>query len=372
MASITDIKNLIPKYYQLANILEDKINKGNLKQGDMILSNPKLMQKYAVSQNTVRQAIALLVQKGILYTDQGRGTFVSVLSNNKTKTSALIGLIVSSIDSPFILGIAFAIESEVHRRGYNILLGNTNSDFRKIKKYITSFAKRNVDGIILVTHTTNKDSEYERKNMTLVRLMKKFSMPFVFFDGYLETIETDCVLIDNEEAGFVLTEHLIKQGYRKIAFIKSSYMTSVRDRIKGYKRALQQYGLKFNKKQIINERNFKDITCAVNAMLNSNLNFDSIVCVHDTLAVKVANIIKKKGLNVPCDIGLVGFDDNAVFLNASMPITSIRQPVDKIGIQAADLMIDKIEGKIKKARRIILKSKLVVRASSLRKKRGLK
>ena len=364
MTSITDIKNPVPKYYQLSNILENKISNGKLKKGEAILSNPKLMQKYAVSQNTVRQAINLLVQKGLLYTDQGRGTFVSELNLDamNNKNSGLIGLIVPSINRPFIYSeIAFAIESEAHRNGYNILLGNTNNDFAKMKRYIASFGKRNVDGIILVPHMTGRDSEYERKNTVLVRLMNKMSIPFVFFDGYLDEIETDCVLMDNEEAGFILTEHLIKQGYRKIAFIRSSYMSSVRDRIKGYKKALEKYGLKFNEKLIINKRKFKDIASVYNALLNSSLNVDSIICVHDGLAVKV--------LSVSSDIGIAGFDDNAASFNASMPVTSIRQPVNEIGKQAADLIIDKINGKVKKVRRIVLKPELVVRSSSLRTKR---
>ncbi|MFH1905118.1 MAG: GntR family transcriptional regulator [bacterium] len=371
MASITDIKNSIPKYCQLSNILENKISNGELKKGKAIPSNPKLMRKYAVSQNTVRQAINLLVQKGLLYTDQGRGTFVSELSQTamNNKNSGLIGVIVPSVDRPFIYsGTAFAIESEAHRKGYNILLGNANNNFVKIKKYITSFARKNVDGIILVPHMTSGDSEYETKNMTLIRLMRKSSIPFVFFDGYLDEIETDCVLTDNEEAGFILTEHLIKQGYKRIAFIRSSYMSSARDRIKGYKKALQRYALEFNEKLIIGKRNFKDIASAVNALLNSSLNVDSIVCVHDGLAVKVLDAVKERGLSVPSDIGIAGFDDNAASLNVSMPLTSIRQPVDETGKQAANLIIDKINKKIKKAKRIVLKPELVVRSSSLRPK----
>ena len=361
MASTIDSRSPLPKYYQLSELLKKEINNGKIKQGEAIPSNPKLMQKYAVSQNTVRQAINMLVQKGLLYTDQGRGTFVSELSLDamNNKNSGLIGVIVPSIDKPFIYsGIVFSIESETHRNGYNILLGNTNNDFAKMKRYITSFGKRNVDGIILVSHMTSGDTEYETKNMILIRLMNKMSIPFVFFDGYLDEIETDCVLMDNEKAGFILTEHLIKQGYKRIAFIRSSYMSSVRDRIKGYKKALQQYGLEFNGKQIINKRNFKDIASAYNSLLNSSLNIDSIICVHDDLAVKV--------LSVSSDIGIAGFDDNAASLNTSIPLTSIRQPVGEIGKQAADLIIDKINGKIKKVRKIVLKPELVVRTSSLR------
>jgi LacI family transcriptional regulator len=166
--------------------------------------------------------------------------------------------------------------------------------------------------------------------------------------------------MDNEEAGFILTEHLIKQGYKRIAFIRSSYMSSVRDRIKGYKKALQRYGLEFNEKLVVNKRNFKDIASAYNALLNSSLNVDSIICVHDGLAVKV--------LSVSSDIGIAGFDDNAASLNACMPVTSIRQPVDKIGKQAADLIINKINAKVRKVRKIVLKPELVVRTSSLGRK----
>ncbi|MFA7184749.1 MAG: GntR family transcriptional regulator [Victivallales bacterium] len=367
MANIINNTSPMPKYYQVMELLKKEIDSGKFKRGQALPSNPQLMQKYAVSQNTVRQAIASLVHKGLVYTDHGRGTFVSELNNSgrsRTKTSALIGLLVPSIDRPFIYsGVALAIEAEAHARGYNVLLGNFHHDFVMMKKYIASFVAQNVAGIVLVPcMAKGGDAEYEKKNATLVRLLEKSSIPFVFFDGYLETMKTDCVAMNNEKAGFIATEHLIKQGYKRIAFLKCSYITSVKDRINGYKKALKHYGFKVDEKLIV-----KNTISGINTLLNADSKVDGIVCVHDGAAVKVLDILRKRKLEAPASIGVVGFDDNAAFLNASMPLTSIRQPLHEIGQQAINLLFDKIEGKTAKAGKIIFtEPELVVRASSLR------
>ena len=365
MKDLIDKTNPFPKYYQVRELLKQDIDKGKFKPGEMIPSTPQLMQKYSVSQNTVRQAIASLAQKGILYSDHGRGTFVSNLNNihkDKTETSALIGLLVPSIDRPFVYSeIAASIEVEAHERGYNVLFGNFHHDFVKMKKYIASFAARNVDGIILVPCMTNESTEYEKKNATLIRLLERYSIPFILLDGYSETIKTDSVSMDNERAGFIVTEHLIKQGYKRIAFVKGSYMTSVKDRMKGYAKALNHYGLKFNKNLIL-----KNTASQINSFLSSGSGIDAFVCAHDGIAVKVLEMAGKKGLNVPSDIGVAGFDANASFLNTPIPLTSIHQPVSDIGEKTADLLFDKIEGKRNKVERIFMEPELVVRISSLK------
>ncbi len=366
MADIIDNTSPMPKYHQVMELLKKDIESGKYKRGKALPSTPQLMQKYAVSQNTVRQAVASLVQKGLVYTDHGRGTFVSELNNNSNQAnmSSLIGLLVPSIDRPFVYsGVAFEIEAQAHARGYNVLLGNFHHDFIMMKKYIASFVAHNVAGVVLVPCMNKGDNvEYEKKNTTLVKLLEKSSIPFVFFDGYLENMKTDCVTMDNEKAGFIATEHLINQGYKKIAFLKCSYITSVRDRINGYKKALNHYGLKVDEKLIV-----KNTASGINALLNANLGVDGIVCVNDGVAVQVLDFLRKRKLEVPADIGLVGFDDNAAFLNASVPVTSIRQPLKRIGKEAINLLFNKIEkGTTKSGKIIFTEPELVVRTSSLR------
>ena len=239
----TDLENHLPKYYQLARIIKRKIEEGKFFPGTPLPSIPSLMKNYQVSQNTVRQAVATLIKEKVIYTDHGRGTFVRTDYDVKEK-SGLIGALFPDLNEPSIFaGVTTAMEKEIYKEGDSLLLGHTDNDYSKAKNYIRLYKEKKIDGLIVVPLQGEK---YEELNLSLLRQIEKESLPYILIDCYLDRYPTDAVVTNNEEMGYLLTKHLLEQGYSRIAFIAGPYGSSMRDRLKGYQKALKEIGISYD------------------------------------------------------------------------------------------------------------------------------
>jgi len=168
--------------------------------------------------------------------------------------------------------------------------------------------------------------------------------------------------------GYLLTKHLLEQGYSRIAFIAGPYCSSIGDRFKGYKKALKEAGVSYNKNLVsFSNGRFQEDAYLLAKNLLVKEKPDAFFGVNDTFALGAFEAIKEKKLKVPEDIGLVGFDDSIIASHLKIPLTSVRQPREKIGKIAVQLLKKRIENPGKKAERIILPARLIIRESSRRK-----
>ena len=333
------------------------------------------MREYQISQSTVRQAIDTLSRQGILYSEHGRGTFVHA-DYGVSKRTGLIGILVRDLDEPYIWAeVARAVEEEVYQKGGHLLLSHTDNNHQKFKKYLRLYQEKKVDGLIIAPLLSER---YEEINLSLLRQVEKASIPYILVDGYLENYPTDCVTINNEQMGYLLTKHLLEQGYRKIAFIAGSYCSSIRDRLNGYKKALKKSRITYNGNLVSfsKSRFQEDAYLLTKNLLEGNGRArsalarekpDAFFGANDVFALGAFKAITEKGLNVPKDVGLVGFDDSTTTLQSKVPLTTVRQPQEKIGKRAAQLLRKRIENPDRKAEKVILPAKLIIRESSRRK-----
>ena len=356
----------LPRYYQLSRIIKRQvINKKEFSAGSAIPSIPSLMKEYQVSQSTVRQAVGTLVKEGILYTDHGRGTFVRPDHNSMERTG-LIGVLVRDLKEPYIWAeVARAVEEEVYQDGGNLFLSHTDNSYQKFKKYIRFYQERKVDGLIITPLLSDK---YEELNLSILCQVEKASIPYVLIDGYLENHPADCVIINNEEMGYLLTRHLLEQSYRRIAFISGQYCSSIGGRLNGYKKALKEAGIPYNENLVSFSRGrFQENAYLLTKNLLIKQNPDAFFGANDVFAASAFKAIEERGLNVPKDIGLVGFDDSTIAYKLKVPLTTVRQPREKIGEKAAQLLKKRMEDPDKKPEKVVVPAKLIIRESSRRK-----
>lgn len=274
---------------------------------------------------------------------------------NKTKT---IGLLLPDISNPFFSDIAKGVEDYAYEHGYSIFIGNSYENFDKEINYLKSMLQLNVDGILIIgikdyTHKKNEDF--------------MISKPILAIDR--ETIYKNIiseVYTDHYAGAKKAMEYLIQNNHQKILFIPGpKNSNSAEKRFKAYLDIMKSEGLNFNRKDL----HFGDFTIehgieAINS-INDISKYTAIFCCNDLIALGAMTALKKKKLNVPEDISLIGVDDIELSKISSPPLTTMKQPAYELGSSSCKLLIDSINNKsIEK--NISLDQTLIIRDSVMK------
>jgi LacI family transcriptional regulator len=194
-------------------------------------------------------------------------------------------------------------------------------------------------------------------------------MPMVIFDRVTPFLKAPGVRIDNEDGGFQATEHLIEQGYRRIAILAGPKNLGISNqRLEGYLKALKKYKIKADPDLVINcDFNQQYAYIATQELLQMKKRPDAIFTISDRMAIGAMLAIKEKGLRMPQDIGLVGFNNEPVTSLLTPGISSVDQPAFELGKIAAKLFIETMHNENDMSDiEEVLKPKLIIRESSQR------
>ncbi|MBT2697254.1 LacI family DNA-binding transcriptional regulator [Bacillus sp. ISL-40] len=280
----------------------------------------------------------------------------SLLGRNlRNSESRLLLILIPTISNPFYLEIIKGIEKVAISQNYSILLCETDSNNEKENIYFDLVRKKMADGIISMDPTVNVE--------TLKKLAEDYAI--IQCSEYEECSGIPYVTIDNEEASYRAVKHLIQIGHKKIALMNSDekYLYA-RQRKMGYKRALEENGISLKNEYIIPTQHlgFENGQQAMKKILNLQDRPTAVFAVSDLLAIGALKEINASSLHVPNDIAVVGFD-KIDFSNMTNPtLTTIAQPMHKMGTIAARMLIDKIKGE--EVESIILDHELVIREST--------
>ncbi len=272
----------------------------------------------------------------------------------KLKKTYTIGLIVPDIKNLYFSEMAKGIEDAAEKKGYSVILCNSDNNMDKEEKYINILQEHMVDGIILTTAENNIDVYF-----------KDGQVPIVLLDRNVNSdLNIGRILVDNEEGGYIATKHLIDKGCKNIAFISSINKNySSYYRFIGYRKALLESGYKVND-QLIYTGSFSIETGYKGTLeLLKNGEVDGIFCGNDDIAIGAIKALKGKNIKVTHEIKIVGFDDILIAQYMEPPITTIRQPIYDLGREAVNMLVSIIDKKDTEMTRI-LKTELVERGSS--------
>jgi len=213
-----------------------------------------------------------------------------------------------------------------------------------------------VDGIIFIT--ASSQSEH-------IALITEQNTPIVVADRQMLDADADVVLVDNYRGGYLATEHLISLGHRRIGIITGpSDTTPSADRVHGYMDALSTAGLPVDESLIV-KGDFRYGSGAIGARQLVDLKEPptAIFACNDAMAMAAMAIMRERGLAIPDDISIIGFDDIPQASFTSPPLTTVAQPIEEIGKVAADLLIERMSGSTRPNQRIILDVRLIARSS---------
>lgn len=357
------------KYFRLMEDLKEKILTGEIKAGDKLPSENELSSQYQVSRQTVRKALSILENMGYIYAQHGRGTFCSELVH-RNRNSKNIAVIITYLSDYIFPRVIQGIDAALTKRGYSIILKNTNNSRSQEAKCLEELLQKDIEGIII---EPSKSQIYCR-HMNLYQKLEEYNIPYVFIQGcFARMKEKPQVLMDDYKGGYMITKYLIENGHRNIAGVFKSDDMQGQNRHKGYVSALQEADILYDPEKILwfytEDRRIHPYE-GIRDMIKKGISVDAIVCYNDQIAVKVIQALTDEGLKVPEDISVTGYDNSYIASNGGISLTTIVHPQEKLGEIAAELLLDLIQNGAESDRekKILIEPEIVVGNSCRRRK----
>lgn len=256
-----------------------------------------------------------------------------------TKRTKTIGLIISDVSNVFFAKLTKVIEERCLALGWNLILCDTNDSHSRELKYIEMLTDKGVDGIIFGASY----EMIESKEIETVSLLHKSRVPFVLVDRYINNCCCPCFLVDNVLGGYIATKHLCENGHKDIAVITGPMnLRECKDRLDGYKKALSEYGIKLNEELIFNgDFSSKSGKNAVEYFKGKK--FTAVFAFNDVMALGAYHNLKGTNADVPQKVSVIGFDDVFEQEIINVPLTSVHQPIEKMGNETVDTLVELIE-----------------------------
>jgi DNA-binding LacI/PurR family transcriptional regulator len=277
------------------------------------------------------------------------------------KQTHTIGVIVPNLD--YVLStMVRGIDEVALEGGYTVMVCQSNESYGREILNTRRLLDSLVDGFIVSVSSETKLFDHFRK-------VQERGLPMVVFDRVTPDLIAPSVRLDNEEGGFIATEHLLEQGYSRIAILAGPANLGVSNsRLEGYLKALRKHKIKIDQKLIIYcDFNQDYAYYATQELLAMKKRPDGIFTISDRMAIGAMLAIKEKGLNMPQDIGLVGFNNEPVVGLVTPKISSVDMPSFELGKVAAKLFIETMHNNEDMSKvEEVLKPKLFVRESSQR------
>ncbi|WP_223826534.1 LacI family DNA-binding transcriptional regulator [Flagellimonas sp. S3867] len=259
--------------------------------------------------------------------------------NLLNKTTKAIGVIVPNILNYFFTQVFYGIEQSANARGYTIISCISDESYKKELQTVELLGSGIVDGLIL---SLSEETQAKSKTEHLQNIIEN-QIPMVLFDRVSEQVNCDKIVVDDFEAGYNTTNHLLKTGCKKIAIISTIYNSSVgKLRVEGYKKALKENNLDYEQKNVVKVGRNDDLQLLISLLLDDK-EIDAIIALDEMTAVDTLNILKLKGIAVPNEISIVGFTNGRLSKYVSPALTMVSQHGKYIGELAANILIDRIE-----------------------------
>jgi LacI family transcriptional regulator len=267
-----------------------------------------------------------------------------------------LGLIVPDNANPFFAELARGIEDHGYAAGYSVLLCNSDRNAAKELAYLEMLISKRVDGVIYMT----SDNAKER-----LRPLQQQEIPVVTFDRQYD--DTDTILLDNFQGGYDATKHLTDLGHSRIACISGpDFGTRSNDRVMGYQAALTDAGLQSDPALIMtSDWTFQSGHSQAQVLLDMPDRPTAIFACNDTLAIGVIAAVLERGLAVPNDVSVVGYDNITLSGFSVPPLTTMATPILSIGQRLCQLLFDRINGQLPPLPQVFsVGSRLLLRAST--------
>ena len=262
-------------------------------------------------------------------------SIAGALRSGETKT---IAVIIGDISNPHFSIMVKELEVVAKRFKYSVFVINTDEDGEMECQAVYSALSKKVDGIVICPTQRGESS---------IELMRKNGIPFVLLGRRFPEEDVDYVIWDDLKGGYLATQHLIETGRRRILCLSGpSYISSARERLMGYKKALSEAGLPYAK-ELVRETPITSGKCheVISGLLDEGADFDAIFAFSDMIAYEAIWALGGRGLAVPRDVAVVGFDNIQSRLFLPVPLTTVSAPKGRVARRAMSILLRKMRGR---------------------------
>ncbi len=268
----------------------------------------------------------------------------------------IIGLILPDIQNPFYVDVVRGVEDMAYANGYAVLMGNFAQDQSKEILYIDLMQSESVDGVIL--------APVHEKDEKVINLVKG-GLPVVCVDRGISDLNVDIIVVDNEEGSYQAVKHLIKSGHKRIAYVAGlKNIPTSTQRESGYLKALKEAGIRVDRNLIrFGDSKHESGRRLTLELLNLKNPPTALFTGNNLISLGALETIHEKGLKIPREIAIIGFDDMPWSISLNPPLTAVYQPGYEIGRRAADMLFQRIDEPDREYVKLVLKTKLIIRKS---------
>jgi LacI family transcriptional regulator, galactose operon repressor len=270
--------------------------------------------------------------------------------------SHVIGLLVPDLGTGYIGEIMRGIDAELDLMHYDLMLYTTHRREANEARYVSTITQGMADGLLIVL---------PRNPATFIQKLRQHNFPYVLIDHQGTDEQDRAVGATNWQGAYNATEYLIKLGHRRIGFITGSMdLGCARDRLTGYQAALKAHHLELDP-ELIHEGDFHqpDGYAGANKLMAHPARPTAIFASNDVMAMSVMDAVRERGLRVPEDVSVMGFDDIPQAGYVRPALTTVRQPLEQMGRVATQMLLDILQDPEAEPRRLELPTELVIRDS---------
>lgn len=302
----------------------------------------------------------MMVKEAALRLDYSPNKVASSLRSGRTN---IIGVLIPTAEHIFFGSVIHGISNAASKNGYEVLIYQSNESEQFEKKGINAFINAQVDGILASIAKDTTDFSH-------FTYAKDKNVPIVFFDRINDDLGISSICIDDYRGAFLAAEALIKQGYKRIAYVAGPpAIKTFTERLRGYKDALKRYNLVFDEQLLFNgDLSITAGRKAIEHFFTLENRPDAVCAAEDFTALGALKQLKEMGINVPNDFGVIGFCNDLFGEHISPALSTIDQQTVAMGEEAFDLILKLINNKLLRQRvhKKVLEPLLIIRESSVK------
>lgn len=331
-----------PKYIELVKWIQEQIETKKLQPGQKMYSENELKDMFGVSRQTVRHAISVLENEGMIRRIQGSGTYIndSRLANLEKRTR--IAVVTTYVDSYIFPRTIQGIENVLFEQGYSVQIAFTNNQNSREKTILEDIISRDeVAGIIMET----TKSGIPNPNLHLYQEIRKKRIPIIFINSYYPLLKIPHVSINDRMAGRRVTRHLIAMGHKKIGGIFKLDDGQGHLRYAGYVDAMNEAGIEIDDTKILwaDTEDVKHLEKSREKIVDRLGGCTAVFCYNDEVAFSLMDILEKEGIRIPDDMSLASVDDSELAVLGDVSLTSVPHPMEHLGEKAAGNLLHMVK-----------------------------
>lgn len=261
------------------------------------------------------------------------------LKNKRTKN---IGVIIPDIVHHFFTTVFRGIEKYANKKGYNVIVCISDESFDKEVINMEMLANGSVDGFILSLSAETQ----QKKDFNHLKEVAEQGIPLVLFDRVTDEVQCDKVILNDMEIAYQVVTKFLDNGRKRVALVTTeNYFNVSEKRAEGYKKALEDRAIPFDKNRILVLSYTNIDTRQIDAFFGRE-SIDAVLCVNEIFAIHCMGVVQERGLKIPEDIAFIGFTDGLLSRYAKPTLTIVAQHGERMGAIAAQMLIDRVESEI--------------------------